>query len=239
MWKQRLKGRIALITGASRGIGRAVAKRFAKEGAHLILVATTVGGLEEVDDEIIQLTGTSSTLVPLDVTDFSGVSQLCQQISKRHKRLDILVGNAGILGNLGPITHTLPKIWGNVININLHANWHFLHNFDPLLEKSEAGRVIFVTSTLGSVPRAYWGAYAVSKAALEMMTKIYALEKTQTKIKANLFDPGPIQTSMRAQAMPGEDPRKLKLPENVTEYFVKLAEVSCKLNGKVIKQIKS
>jgi len=227
----RLAGRVALITGASRGIGRAIAKRFAQEGAHVILVATTEGALEEVDDEIFDATGQHATLVPLDLTDFSGIDNLGAAIFERHGKLDILVGNAGILGTLTPLGHMKPDIWQNVMDVNLTANWRLLRSMDPLLRQSDAGRAIFVTSTVGSLPRAYWGAYSISKAGLEMMTKIYAEEVAKTPVRANLINPGATRTAMRAKAMPGEDPQTVKIPDDLSEIFVRMAESAWTTNG--------
>ncbi len=231
MAEKRLDGRIALITGASRGIGRAVALRFAEEGAKLILVARTTGALEEVDDEIQSLTGETSTLVPMDMRDFDAIDKMGGAVYERFGKLDILVGNAGVLGPLSPMGHIKAKDWSQVMDINLTANWRLLRSFDPLLRKSDAGRCLFVTSSVGANPRAYWSSYAVSKAALEMMTKIYALEIADTAIRANLINPGSTRTAMRALAMPGEDPQSLKSPEQITEPFVSLCEVGCRHNG--------
>ena len=231
---QKLAGRVALITGASRGIGRSVAKKFAKEGAQIILVATTTGGLEELDDEIRSTTGKKAVLVPLDINDAAGIERLANHVFERHKKLDILVGNAAVLGDLTPMAHLSPKVWDNVIKTNLTANWNLLRNFDPLLQLSDAGRAIFVTSSLGSIPRPYWSAYAVSKAGLEMMIKIYASEQIMDKVKANLINPGATRTRMRAKAIPGEDPKKVKSPDMVADAFVYLAQPICRLNGSLI-----
>jgi len=229
----RLQGRIALITGASRGIGAAVARRYAQEGAHIIAVARTVGALEELDDDILHLTGQSATLVPMDITDAEKVDQMSALINQRFGRLDILVGNAGILGILSPLGHIEPKIWDQVIAVNLSANWRLLRAMDPLLHSSHAGRAIFVTSTVGAEARAYWGAYAVSKAALEMMTRTYAKEIATTPIRVNLVNPGGTRTQMRSQAMPGEDPNTLPSPEDRADVFVDLALPSCTANGQL------
>lgn len=231
MTTQRLKDRIALITGASRGIGRAVALRFAEEGAKLVLVARTGGALEELDDEIREKTGQSATLVPMDMRDFDSIDKMGGAIYERFGKLDILVGNAGVLGALSPMGHIKAKDWAQVMDVNLTANWRLLRSCDPLLRKSDAGRCVFVTSTVGANPRAYWSSYAVSKAALEMMTKIYALEIAETSIRANLINPGGTRTAMRALAMPGEDPKTLKTPEQVTDVFVTLSEAACTFNG--------
>lgn len=230
----RLSGRIALVTGASRGIGAAVARRFAREGAHPVLVARTSGGLEELDDDIQKITGEPATLVPMDLTDYDKIDHMGAALNERFGRLDVLVGNAGILGTLSPMGHVDPKTWDQVMAVNLTANWRLLRSMDPLLRNSDAGRAIFVTSTVGAAPRAYWSAYAVSKAALEMMTRTYALEVAKTNVRANLINPGATRTNMRAQAMPGEDPESVKSPDDATEPFVRLAETACELNGEIL-----
>ncbi len=232
--EKRLKNKIVLITGASRGIGRSVALRFAKEGAHLIILARTTGALEALDDQIRDLTGNNSTLIPFDLENTHDIKNLSHEVHNRFKRLDVLVGNAGILGGLSPINDITSDTWQTVLNVNLNANWQLINCFNPLLKRSKAGRVIFVTSSVGSRPRAYWGAYSVSKAALEMLTKIYAQEQIKSHINVNLINPGATRTRMRAEAMPGEDSNKLKHPDEVTEYFVQLAEDSCLLNGVTI-----
>lgn len=232
---KRLEGRIALITGASRGIGRAVAKRFAREGAHLILTARTQGALEELDDEIQEINGgTPSTLVPADITDFELIDQMGAAVYERFKKLDILVGNAGVLGQLSPLGHIDPKTWDQVMAVNLTANWRLIRSFDSLLRQSDAGRVIFVTSSVGHMARAYWGSYAVSKAALEMLSGIYAEETKKSNVRVNLINPGGTRTAMRAEAMPGEDPQTVKSPEEITDYFVELAEAACERHGDMI-----
>ena len=230
----QLEGRIALITGASRGIGAAVARRFAAEGAQLVLVARTTGGLEEVDDEVRKISGERATLVPLDLTDFAGIDNLSAALYKRLGRLDALIGNAGELGVLSPMGHIDPETWDRVIAVNLTANWRLIRSFDPLLRSSDAGRAVFVTSTVGHQARGYWSAYSVSKAALEMMVKIYAAENTETNIRANLLNPGPTRTAMRALAMPGEDPKMVKTSDSITHEFVRLSEPACTLNGETI-----
>jgi len=229
----RLQGRIALVTGASRGIGAAVARRYAREGAHLVLVARTTGALEELDDEIQQITGEPATLVPMDLTDFDEIDRMGAALFERFGHLDVLVGNAGMLGTLSPLGHIDPKVWDQVMAVNVTANWRLIRSLDPLLQRSEAGRAIFVSSTVGAEPRAYWSAYAVSKAALEMLTRIYAAENAESNLRANLINPGGTRTAMRAQAMPGEDPLSIKSPEAVTEMFVQLAEASFQANGEI------
>lgn len=228
---KRLEGRIALVTGASRGIGAAVAKRFAKEGAHLVLTARTTGALEELDDEVRKITGEAATLVPLDLTEFDAIDRLGAAIYERFGKLDILIGNAGQLGTLSPLPHTDPKVWDQVMAINATANWRLIRSMDPLLRASDAGRCVFVTSTVGTEPRAYWGIYAVSKAALEMTAMIYAAEVETTDVRVNLLNPGPTRTGMRAQAFPGEDPETVKTPDSLTDLFVELSEPSCRRNG--------
>lgn len=231
----RLQGRIALVTGASRGIGAAVAKRFAKEGAELVLVARTVGGLEELDDAIRQISGKTSLLVPLDLRDFDAIDRLGQALHDRFGRLDVLVGNAGLLGTLSPIGHISPKEFQEVLDVNLTANWRLIRSLDPLLRQSTAGRAIFVTSGAARSPRAYWGTYAISKAALEMLVGVYAQEIQQTKVHVNLIDPGRTRTAMRAKAYPGEDPKTLRSPDDITETFVSLACADCTANGEIVK----
>src|ERR1700674_1897690 len=210
---KRLQGRLALITGASRGIGAAVARRFAAEGAQLILVARTQGGLEERDDEIRALGG-QATLLPLDLRDFDKIDQMGAAFYRRFGKLDVLVGNAGVLGALSPMGHFAPETWAEVIDVNLTANWRLVRSLDPLLRLSEAGRAIFTTCAAAREATPYWGAYAASKAALETMVRIYAGEVTKTKIKVNLVDPGIVRTNLRAQGFPGEYRTGLKAPED-------------------------
>ena len=231
---KNLDGRIALITGASRGIGRAVARRFAEEGAHLILMARTQGALEEIDDELRADFGAEVTLVPFDLKNHDDLDKVGAALYDRFGRLDILVANAGILGNLSPVGHITPKVWDEVISVNLTANWRLLRSTDPLLRASDSGRAIFVTSSVGHKPRAFWGAYAVSKAGIEMMARTYAEEVKKTSIKVNIINPGATRTGMRAAAMPGEDPETVKSPASITHEFVKLASASCDVHGEMI-----
>ncbi|NQU57662.1 MAG: SDR family NAD(P)-dependent oxidoreductase [Rhodospirillales bacterium] len=234
MAEGRLQGRIALVTGASRGIGRAVAKAFAEQGAHLILTARTQGALEELDDEILEISGENATLVPMDLGDFDAIDQMGAAVFDRFKRLDILVGNAALLTPLSPMAQVKPKDWDQVMALNVTANFRLLRSFDPLLRMSDAGRAIFVSSTVTQGVWPYWGAYGVSKAALESMVKTYASENLKTSVKANIINPGPTRTAMRPVAYPGENPESVKPPEEVTEQFVRLAEASCELNGEVV-----
>lgn len=226
----RLQGRLALVTGASRGIGAAVAERFAAEGAELILVARTVGGLEETDDRV-RAAGGRAVLVPLDLLDGAAIDRLGATVAKRWGRLDILVGNAATLGTLSPLAHYGPETWERVIALNLTANWRLIRSFDALLRASDAGRVVFVTSGVAAGAIAYWGAYAASKAALESMARTYAAELRKTNVKVNLLDPGALRTRLRAEAFPGEDPMRRPAPESVAEAFVALAAPSCRKSG--------
>jgi NAD(P)-dependent dehydrogenase (short-subunit alcohol dehydrogenase family) len=216
-----LADRIALVTGASRGIGYATALALARAGAHVVAVARTVGGLEELDDAI-RAAGGSATLVPLDLKDVPGIARLGAALNDRYHRLDVLVGNAGILGPLSPLGHVEPKAWDDMLAINVTANWHLIRSMDPLLKLSTAGRAVFVTSGLAARPRAYWGPYAISKAALEALARTYAAETVSTKVRVNLLNPGPTRTRMRAAAMPGEDPAGLKTAEPVADKIVEL-----------------
>ncbi|HWB44003.1 MAG TPA: SDR family NAD(P)-dependent oxidoreductase [Hyphomicrobiaceae bacterium] len=228
----RLAGRLALVTGATRGIGRAVALAYAKEGAHLILVGRTAGALEEVDDEIRSLGG-NATLLTLDLKQHDKIDALGPTIYQRWNKLDILVGNAGVLGPLSPLGHITAEAWNEVMEVNITANWRLIRTLDPLLRRSDAGRAIFVTSGVASNPRAYWGPYAVSKAALEALARIYAQEMENTPVRVNLINPGPTHTAMRSKAFPGEKPETLKRPEDHVETFIALAEPGCRENGRL------
>jgi NAD(P)-dependent dehydrogenase (short-subunit alcohol dehydrogenase family) len=230
-----LAGRIALITGASRGIGAAVARRFAAEGAHVVLVARTVGGLEEVDDAI-QAQGGSATLVPLDLREFDQIDRLGAALYERYGRLDILVGNAAVLGTLSPVGHIDPPVWEEVFAVNVTANWRLIRSMDPILRRSDAGRAIFVTTGIAAGVFPYWGAYAASKAALEMMVRTYAGEMTKTNVRINLIDPGAVRTALRAQAFPGENSAGLPLPDEVVGLFVELASPGCARHGEVVRR---
>lgn len=229
----RLAGRIALITGASRGVGAAVAKAYAAEGAHVILVARTVGGLEEVDDAI-QAAGGQATLAPLDLTEPGGIERLGASVFERWGRLDVLVGNAAVLGQLSPVPNLQPEVWDKAFALNVTANWRLIRVFDPLLRRSEAGRAIFVTSGATRRLPAYWGLYSATKAALEALALTYAQEVARTSVRVNLVNPGPTRTKMRAQAFPGEDPDSLPPPEHVCPTLIRLAEPSYTGNGQWI-----
>lgn len=216
-----LANRIALVTGASRGIGAATALALAKAGAHVVALARTVGGLEELDDQI-RAAGGSATLAPLDVTDVEGIGRLAAALDERYHRLDVLVGNAGIGGVPSPLGHVEPKAWDEMMAINVTANWQLIQHMDSLLQRSDAGRAVFLTSGSASKARAYWGPYSVSKAALDVLARTYAAETASTPVRVNLFNPGPTRTRMRAAVMPGEDPMTLPTPEQIAEKIVEL-----------------
>jgi len=229
----RLAGKIALITGASRGIGAAVAERFAREGAHIVLAARTVGGLEEVDDAV-RAAGGSATLVPVDLRDFIKIDELAARLFERWGRLDVLVGNAAEFGVFSPLGHIDPATWNEVMDLNLTTNWRLIRAMDPLLRAAPAGRAIFVTSGVARGIFPYWGPYAISKAGLEMLVKIYAGEVAKTGVRANLIDPGIVRTRLRARAFPGEDPSRLAPPDSVADAFLALALPECTRNGEVV-----
>jgi len=227
-----LAGKIALVTGASRGIGTATASALARLGAHVVALARTVGGLEELDDAI-RAEGGTATLVPLDLKDFAALDRLGASLHERYGRLDIFVGNAGILGPLSPLGHVEPRAWDEVIAVNVTANWRLIRAMDPLLSRSEAGRVVLLTSGVTAQAMAYWGPYSVSKSAVEMLARVYAAETVKTRIRVNLFNPGPIRTRMRAQAMPGEDPSTLDTPEQAAAHLVELCLPTCEVTGQL------
>jgi NAD(P)-dependent dehydrogenase (short-subunit alcohol dehydrogenase family) len=229
----RLAGRIALVTGASRGIGRAAAKALAVQGAHVVITGRTTGALEELDDEI-QAAGGSATILQLDLKRLEKIDQLGPTLYQRWGKLDIVVGNAAFLGPLTPIAHITDDAWTNVMSTNLAANWRLMRTLDPLLQRSDAGRAIYVTSGAASKSTAYWGLYAASKAALETLVKTYAAEMSTTKVRANLIDPGPTRTAMRAKAYPGEDGNTLPTPDDIAPLFVELALPECQRNGDVV-----
>ncbi len=214
-----LTSRIALVTGASRGLGYATALALARAGAHIVAVARTQGGLEELDDEI-RKNGGSATLVPLNLTDFDGIARLGAALHERHGKLDILIGNAGVAGPSSPLGHIEMKPWNDVMAINVTTNFQLIRCMEPLLKKSDAGRAVFVTSLASSQASAYLGPYAASKAALETLVRVWANETTATPLRINLFNPGPIRTRLRATVFPGEDPLTLDTPEQAAEFIV-------------------
>ena len=218
-----LDGLVAVVTGASRGIGYAAALGLAKAGAHVIATARTEGGLTELDDEIRAATGQSATLVPLDLKDGKGIDHLGGAIVERWGRLDILVSNAGELGLITPVAQLEPNTWDRTVAVNLTANYRLIRSFDPLFRRAPAARAIFVTTGLVPRPRAFWGPYAASKAGLEALVRVYADEVEHTQIRAVLLDPGKLRTRMRATAFPGEDPDDLQPPEAIVPLVVELA----------------
>jgi NAD(P)-dependent dehydrogenase (short-subunit alcohol dehydrogenase family) len=219
----RLEGRIALVTGASRGIGRATALACAREGAHVIALARTQGALEELDDEVRAL-GKTVTLVPLDLLDFAGIDRLGAALFQRHKKLDLLVAAAAELGPLSPLAHVRPEDFERTLALDLTANYRLIRSLDPLLRASSSACAIFLT---GGVPEgahaAYWGPYAAAKAGLEAMVRAYAAEVAHARVRVHLADPGPTRTALRAKAFPGEAPSGLPKPKDAAEAIVALA----------------
>ncbi len=226
-----LADRIALVTGASRGIGYATAIALARAGAHIVATARTQGGLEELDDEIRKLGG-SATLVPLNLTDSDGIARLGAGLHERYGKLDILVGNAGVLGPSSPIGHIELKTFNDVMAVNVSANFQLIRCMEPLLKQSDAGRAVFITSGAANKATAYVSPYAASKAALETLARAWAQETANTKLRVNLFNPGPVRTRMRATLMPGEDPETLDTPEQVAEFIVPMCAPGCTETGK-------
>jgi NAD(P)-dependent dehydrogenase (short-subunit alcohol dehydrogenase family) len=230
-----LDGRVALVTGSSRGLGRAIALELARTGAHVIALARTQGALEELDDAIRSV-GSKATLVPCDLKDFDALDRLGAVIFERWGRLDILIANAGILGPLTPLAHIEPKQWEEVFAVNLTANWRLIRSLDLLLRRAEAGRVIIISSSAGHAAKLkpYWGAYAITKAALDVLARTYAAEtRNISSIKVMIADPGPLRTRMRAQAMPGEDPMSLKTPEEIAPRILPLCLPEWQETGKL------
>ena len=227
-----LTNRIALVTGASRGIGYATARALARQGAHIIAVARTQGGLEELDDEI-RKDGGSATLVPLSVTDSDGIARLGAALHERHGKIDILVGNAGVSGPSSPLGHIDLKPWNDVIAVNITANFQLIRCMEPLLKQSDAGRAVFITAGSANKAPGYRGPYAASKAALETLVRVWAAETASTPIRVNLFSPGPIRTRMRAAVFPGEDPITLDTPERAAELIVPMCLPSWNETGRL------
>ena len=217
-----LSSRLVVVTGASRGIGRASALALAKAGAHVIAVARTQGGLEELDDEIQRETGEGATLVPLDLADGDKIDQLGGLLFERFKRLDGLVHAAATLGLLTPVSHMSPRDWDRTVQLNLTASYRLIRSFEPLLKASDAGRAVFLTSSLATTPRAFWGAYAATKAGMEVLVRIWTDEVDITPIRTAIVDPGRMRTRMRAEAFPGEDPETLPDPAEIGPLIVDL-----------------
>jgi NAD(P)-dependent dehydrogenase (short-subunit alcohol dehydrogenase family) len=229
---QPLASRIALVSGASRGIGYATARALAKAGAPVIAVARTQGGLEELDDDI-RKDGSTATLVPLNLTDYDGIARLGAALNERHGKLDILVGNAGIAGPSSPLGHIELKPWQDVIAINVTANFQLIRCMEPLLQQSDAGRAVFITSDDASKANAYRGPSGASKAALDTLARTWANETASTPLRVNLFSPGPIRTRLRATVFPGEDPMELDTPEQAAEFIVPMCLPSWNETGKL------
>ncbi|WP_332060435.1 SDR family NAD(P)-dependent oxidoreductase [Bartonella sp. CB74] len=227
-----LHGYIALVTGASRGIGYHLALELAARGAHIIALARTISGLTELNNKI-QEKGASATLIPLDLHHMEHIDSLGISIAKRWGKLDIMVANAGILGTLSPISHIQNTVFEDVFQINLMSQWRLMKAVEPLLRKSDAGRAVLLSSSVAHLARAFWGPYAASKAALEIVARCWAEELKQTHIKINCVDPGATRTAMRAQAMPHENPQTLPSPQEVAEKIVHLLSPNLKETGKL------
>jgi NAD(P)-dependent dehydrogenase (short-subunit alcohol dehydrogenase family) len=229
---QPLSGSVALVTGTTRGIGRATALKLAQAGAHVVATGRTQGALEELDD-LIRGVGGSATLVPLDMRDYPGIYRLAEALNERYQRLDILIGNAAVVGQRSPLGHVEPSDWDEVLAVNVTANWHLVRSMNALLRQSKAGRVALVTSGSAWHARAYSGAYSVSKSALNVLGQIYAAETASSPVRVNLFNPGPTRTRMRAAVMPGEDPMTLPTPEEVADKLIEICLPSCTETGKL------
>jgi NAD(P)-dependent dehydrogenase (short-subunit alcohol dehydrogenase family) len=227
------EGRIALVTGASRGIGRAAAIALGAAGAHVIAVSRNTGALEETDDAI-RAAGGAATLVPLNLRDFDALDRLGKSIFDRWGKLDAFLGNAGSLGVLTPLTHMQPKVFQELLETNVIANWRLIRSLDALLKQSDAGRALFVSSGAARKHTPFWGGYGMAKAALESLALTYAAECEGTAVKVNLFNPGPVRTAMRARAMPGEDPETLPKPEDVAPLIVELLSPANEKNGELV-----
>ncbi len=226
-----LASRIALVTGASRGIGYATAVALARAGAHVVAVARTVGGLEELDDAIRKTGNAGATLVPLDLSDVEGIARLGAALHERHGKLDILVGNAAVAGPSSPLGHIELKPWNALMAVNLTANFQLIRCMDPLLKASDAGRAVFLTSDAARIAAAYRGPYAASKAALETLARTWAAENATAALRVNLFDPGPVRTHLRGTIMPGEDASALDAPDQVADLIVPMCAPSWRETG--------
>ena len=224
----------ALVTGGSRGIGYSTAIALAREGAHVVATARTVGGLEELDDAIKAVGGTA-TLVPLELRDYDGIARLASALNERYGKLDILVGNAALGASNSPLDHFEPKEWDEVLAVNVTANWQLIRTMDPLLQRSAAGRAAFLTSAVAYKGRAYWGPYAASKAALDALARTYASETINTSnVRVMIANPGPLRTKMRATLMPGEDPLTLPTPDDIAPQLAALCSPEWMETGKLL-----
>ena len=217
-----LLGRIALVTGATRGIGRASALALATAGAQIIATARTQGALEALDDEILAITGEHATLAPMDLINGEGADQLGLAIHQRHGKLDILVHAGAMLGGLWPVSHLDPPAWDRIVAVNLTSTFRLIRSLEPLLRQSDAARAIFLTSSVASRPKAFWGAYAATKAATETLVRCWADEMEHSPLRAAILDPGAMRTRMRAEAYPGEDPETLPDPSEIGPLVVDL-----------------
>ena len=229
-----MESRIVLVTGASRGIGRAAALELAKAGNHIIATARSEKALTKLDDEILAATGHNATLIPLDLRDVQAIDRLASALLERFGRLDGLLGNAGVLGVLGPLENISPAAFQETLDVNFTSNWRLIRAVHPLLRMSEAGRALFITSGIVPRPRAFWGVYGATKAALETMIACYADEIENTPIRVNLFDPSAVRTEMRFKAMPGEDPLTLPTPQEVAVTIPQYLAPECTLHGERI-----
>ncbi|MFS2152306.1 SDR family NAD(P)-dependent oxidoreductase [Rhizobium sp. Rhizsp42] len=227
-----LTGKVALVTGASRGIGYFTALELAKAGAHVVACARTVGGLEDLDDAIKAIGG-SATLVPFDLADMNAIDALGASIFERWGKLDILVANAGVLGVISPIGHIEAKVFEKVMTINVTATWRLIRSVDPLLTRSEAGRAVILSSAAAHRCRPFWGAYSASKAAVEALARTWAGETQSTPLRVTSVDPGATRTAMRAQAVPGEDPETLPHPSEVAKAMMPLLAPDYTETGKL------
>jgi NAD(P)-dependent dehydrogenase (short-subunit alcohol dehydrogenase family) len=226
--------RIVLVTGASRGIGRAAALELAKAGNHVIATARSEKALTKLDDEILAQTHRNATLIPLDLRDAAAIDRLASALLERFGRLDGLLGNAGVLGTLGPLETISPSSFQEALDVNFTANWRLIRSVHPLLRMSDAGRALFISSGIVPRPRAFWGVYGATKAALETMIACYADEIEKTPIRVNVFDPGAVRTEMRFKAMPGEDPLTLPTPQEVAAAIPHYLAPECVLHGERI-----
>jgi NAD(P)-dependent dehydrogenase (short-subunit alcohol dehydrogenase family) len=218
-----LADKIALVTGASRGIGRASALALAGAGAHVVATARTQGALESLDDEIFALTGHHATLVPLDLAEPAGLDALGLALHQRFGRLDVLVHAGAVLGAITPVSHVEPGLWDRVMTVNATASWRLIRSLEPLLKASDAGRALFLTSSRAASPRAFWGPYSASKAAMEAIVRAWADEVEHTRVRAAIIDPGAMRTRMRAEAYPGENPADLPDPSEIGPMMIELA----------------